>query len=79
MTEKIMRDTQFLTYVRSHKGFSGQLSDDLLLDNPAYLASLLITEQKYCNSVQITEAFGGKKITGHECAMDGASVTGILV
>lgn len=42
MTEKIMRDTQFLTYVRSHKGFSGQLSDDLLLDNPAYLASLLI-------------------------------------
>ena len=34
MTEKIMRDTQFLTYVRSHKGFSGQLSDDLLLDNP---------------------------------------------
>ena len=42
MTEKIMQDTQFLTYVRSHKGLSGQLSDDLLLDNPAYLASLLI-------------------------------------
>lgn len=37
-----MQDTQFLTYVRSHKGLSGQLSDDLLLDNPAYLASLLI-------------------------------------
>ena len=42
MTEKIMQDTQFLTYVRSHKGLSGQLPDDLLLDNPAYLASLLI-------------------------------------
>ena len=42
MTEKIMQDTQFLTYVRSHKGLSGQLADDLLLDNPAYLASLLI-------------------------------------
>ena len=42
MTEKLMQDTQFFTYVRSHKGLSGQLSDDLLLDNPAYLASLLI-------------------------------------
>lgn len=42
MTEKLMRDSQFLAYVRSHKGLSGQLSDDLLLDNPAYLASLLI-------------------------------------
>ena len=42
MTEKMMQDTQFLTYVRSHKGLSGQLPDDLLLDNPAYLASLLI-------------------------------------
>ena len=39
---KIMQDPQFLTYVRSHKGLSGQLADDLLLDNPAYLASLLI-------------------------------------
>lgn len=28
--------------MRSHKGLSGQLSDDLLLDNPAYLASLLV-------------------------------------
>lgn len=42
MTEKLMQDTQFLMYVRSHKGLSGQLTDDLLLDNPAYLASLLI-------------------------------------
>lgn len=42
MTEKLMQDSYFLAYVRSHKGLSGQLSDDRLLDNPAYLASLLI-------------------------------------
>ena len=42
MTEKLMQDSHFLAYVRSHKGLSGQLSDDRLLDNPAYLASLLI-------------------------------------
>ena len=81
MTEKIMQDTQFLTYVRSHKGLSGQLSDDLLLDNPCIsgITVDLFTEQKCCISVQITETFGSKKITVHECAVDGASVTGIFV
>lgn len=50
MTEKLMQDSYFLTYVRSHKGLSGQLSDDRLLDNPAYLASLLI----YLQSKNVT-------------------------
>ena len=50
--------------MRSHKGLSGQLPDDLPLDNPAYLASLLIYLQskKYCISVQIAETFGSKKL-----------------
>lgn len=80
MTEKIMQDTQFLTYVRSHKGLSGQLSDDLLLDNPAYLASLLI----YLQSKNIAfpsrlQRLLGAKITIHERTVDGTSVTGIFV
>ena len=50
MTEKLMQDSHFLAYVRSHKGLSGQLSDDRLLDNPAYLASLLI----YLQSKNVT-------------------------
>ena len=50
MTEKLMQDSYFLAYVRSHKGLSGQLSDDRLLDNPAYLASLLI----YLQSKNVT-------------------------
>ncbi len=81
MTEKIMRDTQFLTYVRSHKGLSGQLSDDLLLDNPAYLASLLIYLQSKNIAIpsRLQRLLGAKKITVHERAVDGASVTGILV
>lgn len=32
MTDKLMQDSQFLTYVRSHKGLTGQVSDDLLLE-----------------------------------------------
>ncbi len=64
MTEKIMRDTQFLTYVRSHKGFSGQLSDDLLLDNPAYLASLLIYLQSKNIAIpsRLQRLLGAKKL-----------------
>ena len=50
MTEKLMQDPYFLAYVRSHKGLSGQLSDDRLLDNPVYLASLLI----YLQSKNVT-------------------------
>ena len=50
MTEKLMQDSHFLAYVRSHKGLSGQLSDDRLLDDPAYLASLLI----YLQSKNVT-------------------------
>ena len=59
-----MRDTQFLTYVRSHKGFSGQLSDDLLLDNPAYLASLLIYLQSKNIAIpsRLQRLLGAKKL-----------------
>lgn len=60
MTEKLMQDSHFLAYVRSHKGLSGQLSDDRLLDNPAYLASLLI----YLQSKNVTFPSGLQRLLG---------------
>lgn len=42
MMQTLMRDDQLLSYIRTHKGLSGQSSDDLLLDDPAYLSSILI-------------------------------------
>ena len=42
MMQEIMQDDQLLTYVRSHKGLTGQMEDDLLLEDPAYLSSILI-------------------------------------
>lgn len=40
--QTLMRDEQLLSYIRTHKGLNGQSSDDLLLDDPAYLSSILI-------------------------------------
>lgn len=42
MMQTLMRDDQLLSYIRTHKGLNGQSSDDLLLDDPAYLSSILI-------------------------------------
>lgn len=42
MQEKLMEDKVFLEAIRSHKGLTGAVSDDKLLDNPSYLAALLI-------------------------------------
>lgn len=42
MMQNLMRDEQLLSYIRTHKGLNGQSSDDLLLDDPAYLSSILI-------------------------------------
>lgn len=42
MMQTLMRDDQLFSYIRMHRGLSGQSSDDLLLDDPAYLSSILI-------------------------------------
>lgn len=42
MFSELMRDGQLLSYVRSHKGLNGQAEDDMLLEDPAYLSSILI-------------------------------------
>lgn len=40
--DKLMGDASFMDAIKSHKGLSGMISDDVLLDNPNYLASILI-------------------------------------
>lgn len=42
MTKKLMKDEQFLSCIKSFKGLSGEITDDLLLENPPYLSSILI-------------------------------------
>ena len=42
MMQTLMCDDQLISYIRTHKGLNGQSSDDLLLDDPAYLSSILI-------------------------------------
>ena len=46
MRKELMEDAQLLTYIRSHKGLNGQMTGDLLLEDPSYLASLLIYLQE---------------------------------
>lgn len=42
MMQTLMMDNQLLSYIRTHKGLNGQADDDLLLEDPAYLSSILI-------------------------------------
>lgn len=42
MMEKLMEDPVFLEAIQSHGGLTGAVSDDELLDEPSYLAALLI-------------------------------------
>lgn len=40
--DKLMGDAEFAEAIRGHKGLCGMISDDLLLENPNYFASILI-------------------------------------
>lgn len=40
--DKLMRDEEFAAAIQSYKGLSGLMSDDELLENPNYFASILI-------------------------------------
>ena len=42
MLQSLMQDSQLLTVIETHKGLNGQISDDLLLDDPEYLEAILI-------------------------------------
>ena len=42
MMLELMQDDEFLACIMKYKGLSGELEDDMLLENPAYLSSVLI-------------------------------------
>ena len=44
--EKLMEDAEFAATIQSHRGLCGMISDDELLDDPEYLASILIFLQE---------------------------------
>ena len=43
---RLMADEEFSSIIQSHRGLCGMISDDELLDNPNYLASILIFLQE---------------------------------
>ena len=45
MLLQLMEDNELLSHVRTHPALNGEKSDDTLLDDPSYLASLLIYMQ----------------------------------
>ncbi|MGN0142832.1 MAG: DEAD/DEAH box helicase family protein [Roseburia sp.] len=42
MQQKLMQDSEFAAVVASHSGLNGKTEDDVLLEEPSYLAALLI-------------------------------------
>jgi len=44
--EKLMEDAEFAATIQSHRGLCGMISDDELLDDPEYLAAILIFLQE---------------------------------
>ena len=47
---ELMQDDEFLACIMKYKGLSGEIEDDMLLENPAYLSSVLI----YLNSKHVS-------------------------
>ncbi len=56
MLQSLMQDSQLLTVIETHKGLNGQISDDLLLDDPEYLEAILIYLQSKKYSIPCTSA-----------------------
>lgn len=80
MLKALMDDSSFETVIRSHKGLMGEVSDELLLDNPAYLSSLLI----YLQAKQIPypkrlkELLGAKRLPEMEAKWMELLLQGVL-
>lgn len=68
MTKWLMENKEFESVVRSHKGLTGEVSDDLLLETPAYLSSLLIflQEKKLAFPKRLQRLLGAKKLPAME-------------
>ena len=81
MLQSLMQDSQLLTVIETHKGLNGQISDDLLLDDPEYLEANfdLSAEQKYSIPCTSATAARGKKTALHGRRMDGTAFAGLFI
>lgn len=68
MMQQLLNDKEFEAMVRSHKGLTGEVSDELLLETPAYLSSLLIflQEKKIPYPKRLQRLLGAKKLPAME-------------
>lgn len=64
MLQSLMQDSQLLTVIETHKGLNGQISDDLLLDDPEYLEAILIYLQSKNTAfpARLQRLLGAKKL-----------------
>lgn len=60
--ESLMKDEQFFEAIKSHRFFNDRVSDDELLEDPAYLSSLLI----YLNSKKVKLDNKYQKLLGYK-------------
>lgn len=81
MLQSLMQDSQLLTVIETHKGLNGQISDDLLLDDPEYLEAILIYLQSKNTAIPCTSATAarGKKTALHGRKMDGTAFAGLFI
>ncbi len=64
MLKKLMEDNALAEVIKSHKGLLGDSSDELLLENPAYLSSILIylQEKEIPYPKRLVKLLGAKKL-----------------
>lgn len=81
MLQSLMQDSQLLTVIETHKGLNGQISDDLLLDDPEYLEAILIysAEQKCSIPCASATAARDKKAARHGREVDGTAFAGLFI
>lgn len=53
--KELLKDAELLSYISTYKGLRGELSDDMLLENPGYFASILIYLNE--NNIEIPKRF----------------------
>lgn len=64
LCDRLMAEETFSSVIQSHKGLSGQISDDVLLEQPNYLASILIflKEKKIAYPERLRRLLGAKQL-----------------
>ena len=80
MLQSLMQDSQLLTVIETHKGLNGQISDDLLLDDPEYLEAILIyLQSKNTAFPAVCNDCSGQKAARHRRRMDGTAFAGLFI